>query len=70
MFTATYRLILMWLVLAISTQPAHAEWAADLADGSPLPVINAPDPFGNRQNNGSLMGKAGLLFQFNRSSDW
>jgi len=70
MFTATYRLIFIWLALAISTQPVQAEWAADLADGSPLPIINAPDSLGNLQNNGSLMGKAGLLFQFNRSSDW
>ncbi len=47
-----------------------AEWAPGLPVGTPFPRIDALDHLGQARNFESLTGKSGLLYLFNRSSDW
>lgn len=60
---------LAWTAQSHSAE-SSTEWASALADGSTLPMIEAPDTQGVLQTNDTLMGENGLLLQFNRSSDW
>lgn len=57
------------LTLAAAVAVAN-DWAPGLPTGTPFPRIQAVDHTGVEQNFESLKGRNGLLFMFNRSSDW
>ena len=58
-------------VFSMLTAVAAAdEWAAGLPVGTPFPTVEASDQTGVEGDFDSLKGRNGLLFLFNRSSDW
>jgi peroxiredoxin len=60
------------LALFLSTESAAQSfnWAPDLAVGSKIPVLEAPDQNGDMQRLDTLAGAKGLVLLFNRSFDW
>jgi len=58
------------LIPLIGISPLYADWAAGIPTGTEFPQIKALDHTTNERTNENLMGENGLLFYFNRSSDW
>jgi len=62
---------LLFLMLQLGFVPSlSAEWAKGIPVGAEFPNIKAQDHTANPQANEKLMGENGMLFFFNRSSDW
>jgi len=64
------RLLLLSLLLTITPSVMADEWAPKEPVGMPFPRVNAVSQFGEHWDTGKLLGKNGLLFLFNRSTDW
>ena len=58
------------LLQLLFATPLYAEWAAGIPIGTEFPQVSAQDHQGTSRSNENLMGENGLLFFFNRSSDW
>ncbi len=72
-FTNASKYRVYWLISCLQfflITPLHAEWAAGIPTGTEFPQINAQDHTSRVRTNKSLIGEHGLLFFFNRSSDW
>ncbi len=61
------------IVILLALSPATgiaADWAEGIPVGTPFPNIEATDQNGVSWDKEKLLGEKGLVFFFNRSTDW
>jgi len=70
MMRIKYRIVFACALLAVCIPAIADDWAAGIPVGTPFPSITAKDQHGTEWNNEKLLSGNGLLFSFNRSTNW